>query len=312
MSETPERGLALLCDEGGRILQVLRNGLNLAGAVPGRLFLRLVDDASRAKLEADLYDEISRLNNELVAMQRELAKKNAELERLNQEKNRLLGMAVHDLRNPLHAILIASEFLSQEDPAKLGDSYRELVDTICAFSQFMANLVDDLLDVTKIEAGQLQLDLVATDVGDLVARNVAINRMLATKKTISITLHSEPMPLAIVDVTKIEQVLNNLLGNAVKFSPPGGEVEVDLTAAGQEFQISVRDQGPGISPQEQASLFQPFQRGRARGTAGEKSAGLGLAIAKKIVEGHGGRIWLESIMGQGAAFFVAIPFEPPE
>jgi two-component system, OmpR family, sensor kinase len=394
MSETtPERGLALLSNSAGQVVEVLRNDLRLTDAVAGRLFIRLVDGHSRIKamnfltkikedgaafdwelnvavenspetlhfsgglageyllivgaansqlaarlyedmlrisneqtnrlraalkenalagraiLDTALFDEISRLNNDLVAMQRELAKKNAELERLNQEKNHFLGMAAHDLRNPLYVILVQSEYLLEEtqDPQTC-----EVLESIHAASEFLTNLVNNLLDVAQIEAGQLQLDLWAVDLGALATKNIAMNRFLAAKKQTQIDLAVEPLPSAIVDGAKIEQVLNNLISNAVKFSPPGSRVEVSLKRAGENFCLVVRDQGPGIPPEEQARLFQPFSRGRVKGTAGEKNTGLGLMIAKRIVASHGGKIWLESASGQGTTFFVSIPFQPPE
>ncbi len=262
--------------------------------------------ATHAELESTLYDEISRLNNELVDMQRELAKKNADLERLNQEKNRFLGMAAHDLRNPLHRILIYSDFLRAS--TSLSPSEKEFVEVIYTSSEFMSRLVDDLLDVAKIESGQLHLDRTAADIGALVARNVALNRTLAAQKGVEIELQAEPLPTALVDTAKIEQVLNNLIGNAIKFSPPGGRIEVRLTATGDDFLIVVRDQGPGIAPEDMPMLFQPFRHGRY-GSAGEKGSGLGLVIVKRIVEGHNGRIWVESTPGQGTTFYVAIPLE---
>jgi signal transduction histidine kinase len=118
------------------------------------------------------------------------------------------------------------------------------------------------------------------------------------------------LPRALLDAAKLEQVLNNLIGNAVKFSPPGGSVEIGLTAQGATFFLSLRDHGHGIPPERLKTLFQPFQRGET-GTAGEKSIGLGLSIVKRIVEGHGGRIWVESEPDAGAAFYMEIPFQPP-
>jgi two-component system, OmpR family, sensor kinase len=259
-----------------------------------------------------LLDEISRLNNDLLTMQRELAQKNAELERLNQEKNRFLGMAAHDLRNPLHAILNHSGLLLAENPSTPGPQYREFLQAVYASSEFMSRLVDDLLDVARIESGQLQLDLSTVDIGALLTTNVTLNRILAAKKSIAIDLHSQPLPPVIVDPAKIDQVLNNLIGNAIEFSAPGSKIDVSLTAVGNDFQIVVRDQGPGIPLPEQAHLFQAFRRGQAKATGGEKNTGLGLMIVKRIVEGHGGRIWLESAAGRGTAFFVAIPLQPQE
>jgi signal transduction histidine kinase len=236
-----------------------------------------------------LFDEISRLNNELMAIQRELAKKNAELEHLNQEKNRFLGMAAHDLRNPLHNILLASEFLSEENPARLASQYQEFLEVIRTSSQFMVNMVDDLLDVAKIEAGKLNLDYAPEDLPNLVQKNLSRNRALAAKKGITLTLEAAPLPIVVVDAGKVEQVLNNLVGNAIKFSPSGSTIEMRLEHESESFRLSVKDEGPGISAQAQANLFKAFQPGRA-GTHGEKSSGLGLVIVKRIVEGHGGRL----------------------
>ena len=262
---------------------------------------------SRLERDDSQYDEISRLNNELVSMQRELAKKNAQLEHLNKEKNHFLGMAAHDLRNPLYAILLHSEFLLNEGQSQEN---HEFLEVIRDSSQFMARLIDDLLDVTKIESGQLQLDYVPLDLPRLVEHNVARNQILAAKKQVKISLNATPLPTVVADSPKIEQVLNNLLGNAVKFSEPGSQIEVRLVRDAENFQLSIKDEGPGMSTEEQAKLFKPFQRGRA-GTQGEKSTGLGLVIVKRIVEGHGGKLWLESQVGAGTTFFVSIPLQPP-
>jgi signal transduction histidine kinase len=259
----------------------------------------------------NLFDEISRLNNELVAAQRELAKKNAELERLNLEKNHFLGMAAHDLRNPLHNILMVSEFLKEEDPVILSENYDKFIDVIHDSSRFMANLVDDLLDVAKIEAGRLHLEYTTQDLPRLVERNIARNQALAAKKDLTIHLHTDPLPAVVIDASKFEQVLNNLLSNAIKFSPVGGNIQVRLEKEDPNFRLIIVDQGSGMTPDEQANLFKAFKHGRP-GTQGEKSTGLGLVIVKRIIEGHGGAIWLESIPGQGTSFYVSIPLAPAQ
>ena len=303
-----------------------KNGADLliAGAETSGLLLVLYEEmmkinneqtnALRAAIkdknfDRGLFDEISRLNNELMAIQRELVKKNAELEHLNQEKNRFLGMVAHDLRNPLHNILLASEFLSEENPTRPGSQYNDFLEVIHTSSQFMVNMVDDLLDVAKIEAGKLNLDYNPEDLHNLVQKNLSRNQALAAKKEIMLTLKAAPLPTVVIDAVKVEQVLNNLVGNAIKFSPAGGAIEVRLERESDSFRLSVKDEGPGISAPAQANLFKAFQPGRP-GTHGEKSSGLGLVIVKRIVEGHGGRLWLESAEGKGATFFVSIPFLP--
>lgn len=263
---------------------------------------------ARADADGDSYDELTRLNNDLATAQRELAKKNVELARLNEQKNQFLGIAAHDLRNPLDVILTYSLFLLHEAKDVLSREQLEFLNAIHSSSEFMLNLVNDLLDTSKIEAGKLELELERVDLAEVVRRNVALNRTLAERKGVGLTLDSdESLPSMRVDVSKVEQVLNNLLGNAVKFSPIGGRVEVRVLKKEPHAVISVRDEGEGLTREEIDKLFRFYEKGRARATGGEKSTGLGLAIVKKIVEGHGGEIRVESEPGEGATFFVSLP-----
>jgi signal transduction histidine kinase len=263
---------------------------------------------AQAEREGALYDEISRLNNELVAMQRELARKNAELEKLNQLKNQFLGMAAHDLRNPLNIILSYSEFLLDEAAGRLSQEHLQFLDAIRSSSDFMVGLVNNLLDVAQIESGQLQLDAQPTDLIALIERNVALNRVLAEKKHIQLMLEVLPRRVVLpLDAAKIEQVLNNLISNAVKYSYPNSAVRVSVLAAPGCVTFAVQDQGQGIPQSEMDKLFKPFSRTSVKSTAGEKSTGLGLVIARKIVEGHQGRLWAESQVGVGSTFYVSLP-----
>ncbi len=262
----------------------------------------------REQKESSLYDELGRLNNELANLQRELTKKNIELEKLNEEKNRFLGIAAHDLRNPLNAIQMYSEFLSDEASEVLTPEQLEFVSIIHSSSQFMLRLVNDLLDVAKIESGKLELNLARTDLIDLIRHNVTLNNTMASKKNISIDFHyDQDIPVVLVDTAKIEQVLNNLIVNAIKFSNPGSVINVKVARSGKEAVISVKDQGQGIPDGEIDKLFKPFQRTSVRSTGGEDSTGLGLAIVRKIVMGHQGRVWVESEVGKGSTFYVALP-----
>ncbi len=258
--------------------------------------------------ESTLYDELGRLNNELANLQRELTKKNIELEKLNEEKNRFLGIAAHDLRNPLNAIQMYSEFLSDEASEVLTPEQIEFVSIIHSSSQFMLRLVNDLLDVAKIESGKLELNLARTDLIDLIQHNVTLNNTMASKKNISIDFqYDQDIPETLVDTAKIEQVLNNLIVNAIKFSNEGSVINVKVARSGKEAVISVKDQGQGIPANEIDKLFKPFQRTSVRSTGGEDSTGLGLAIVRKIVMGHQGRVWVESEVGKGSTFYVALP-----
>ncbi|HEX8560430.1 MAG TPA: HAMP domain-containing sensor histidine kinase [Pyrinomonadaceae bacterium] len=293
------------------LLAVNNEQANALRAAAKDLALRSREAGER---DAAVYEELTRLNNELAAAQRELAKKNAELARINAQKNQFLGLAAHDLRNPLDVINVYSGFLLDEAAARLSPEQLDFVGVIRRSSDFMLALIDDLLDVSKIEAGRLELELDAVDLRALAGRNVELNRRLAERKKINILFTAaEDVPPLRLDASKIEQVLNNLVGNAVKFSPRGATVEVALGRGegGAGAVILVRDEGPGVPADELDKLFKPFSRTRVRSTEGERSTGLGLAIVKRIVEGHGGSIGVESPPGGGATFAVRLPAEPP-
>lgn len=256
------------------------------------------------------YDELSRLNNELTTTQRELAKKNFELARLNEQKNQFLGIASHDLRNPLEVILTYSEFLLEDTAEILNDEQTEFIHKIRSSSAYMLNLVNDFLDYSRIEAGRLDLDFSAVDLSKLTAKVVERCRVIADKKLIAINFHApEDLPAVSADESKIEQVLSNLLGNAVKFSPAASRVDVNLTAAKNELVIAVKDRGQGISATDAETIFAPFVKGKNKATSGEKSTGLGLAIVKKIVEAHGGKISFETETGHGSVFYLTLPLK---
>lgn len=255
-----------------------------------------------------VFDEFTRVNNELANLQRQMAKANIELARLNEQKNQLLGMAAHDLRNPLGVIMSYAKFLDRMAGAKLDDKERQFVTQIEKSSQFMLRLLEDLLDVSQIESGKLLLAVAPLDLTVAVASNVELNRVLAAAKNIAIELQRSAEPLWVdADPTKIEQVLNNLISNAVKYSHPGTTVRVTLEADAGEVTVRVRDQGQGIPEAEIGKLFQAFSKTTVKSTGGEKSTGLGLAITRRIVEGHGGRIGVESRVGDGSCFSFTLP-----
>jgi signal transduction histidine kinase len=262
---------------------------------------------SAGKEEAWL-DQLSLLNNELADMQRELAKKNAELERLNQLKNQFLGMAAHDLRNPIGVIMLYSEFIQREMAGRMSVEENEFVAIIHQKSEFMLRLINDLLDISRIEAGRLDLDMQLSDLKSLIEHNVSLNRILASGKKVAIELNANcDLPRMMIDATKIEQVLDNLIGNAIKYSPPESTIQVDLSERPEQIVIAVHDQGVGIAPGDQEKLFRPFSRLAAQGTGGEKSTGLGLVICRRIIEGHHGKIWVESEPGKGSTFSIVLP-----
>jgi two-component system, sensor histidine kinase and response regulator len=246
--------------------------------------------------------------NFLLATYENVAAQNHELDQLNQQKNQFLGMAAHDMRNPLFVIEQFSAILTEGMIGDLSEEQAQLIDRIRANSEFMLRLVDELLDITKIESGTLQLNAKPTDLVDVIERNLGLNRVVAEAKDIA--LRFEPpaaLPLIEVDESKLEQVLNNLISNAVKYSHNGTRVDVMLARGDGTVRLSVKDEGQGIPADEQAELFEPFHQTSVKSTEGEKSTGLGLAISKRIVVGHRGRIWVESEEGVGSTFHVELP-----
>jgi signal transduction histidine kinase len=230
------------------------------------------------------------------------------LQRINEEKNEILGMAAHDLRNPLGAIQAYGELLRDTKAALSIEERGEIIERIGLLSTSMLHLVSDLLDISAIEAGKLKLDLQETDLVPLVQANVAVNSLLARRKHVALVFHNHgPGSVARVDRTKMEQVLDNLITNAIKFSPAGAQVTVRLYQDDGAAVIAVCDEGPGIPAQEREKLFQPFCRAGTQGTWGEPSTGLGLAIVRRIVEAHGGRVWMESEINKGSTFYVSVP-----
>lgn len=261
--------------------------------------------------EHRLYREFSQLNNELLTAQRDLAKANAALSKANAEKNHLLGMAAHDIRGPLGVIQLYSDFLLTEATNQLTQEQTEFLAIIQSSSKFILQLVNDLLDLTKIEAGRLELECQPTDLIALVHHNIALNQILATQKQIVLS-HTLPdqLPLVLLDPAKIEQVLNNLLSNAIKFSNPQSTVHIALHQAEETVTLQITDQGQGIPASELDRLFVPFQKTSVRSTAGEPSTGLGLAIVRRIVQGHKGTIQVESEVGKGTTFWTTLPAPP--
>jgi two-component system sensor histidine kinase/response regulator len=236
------------------------------------------------------------------------------LELLNQDdmaKNRLLCMAAHDLRNPLVSIRALAHLLRTGTGGEVSATQRDLLDTVYDASQSMLDLVSELLDVSVLEAGELKLTLAPTSLALLVAASVRLNNATAAEKGSSIVWQPGPLPPALaLDEPKIRQVLNNLLGNAIKFSPPGSTITVESELTAKHCSIAIRDQGPGIPESERTRLFKDFSRTSVKPTGGESSTGLGLSICYKIMQAHAGSIRADNAPGGGARFRIIFPLSP--
>jgi signal transduction histidine kinase len=251
------------------------------------------------------------LNSELANAQRALTRKNVELANVIREKNQLLGMAAHDLRNPLGIVVGVVDILREELAESLSEENRELLSRVASSVEYMLGLIDDMLDYSKIDAGRLELQLSPVDVAELIRQNLAFNTILAGKKGISLRFEIEGAPPVLnLDSRRIQQVLNNLISNGLKFSNPGSSITITLLTREAAVTIAVADQGLGIRADELGKLFKPYSRTSTKSTAGEKSTGLGLAIVRRIVEAHGGSIRAESKLGRGSTFYVSLPTAP--
>lgn len=263
---------------------------------------------SRSYLNAVQRDEAFRALHE---SQKRLLESNTALTTLNQQLNAFVGMAAHDLRNPLGVVLGFSKFLMRDNGRTFTPQQITFLTSIQSSADFMLHLVNDLLDVSAIEAGKLTLDLRSFDVAALVEANVALLRILAQEKGIEIVATAAQPAFLMGDARRLEQVLTNLLTNAIKYSHQQTRIDVTVAAADGRVVIAVRDRGQGIPTNELDRLFLPFSVTSVRATQGETSTGLGLMIAKKVVEAHHGRIWVESTVGEGSTFFVSLPTEKP-
>jgi signal transduction histidine kinase/CheY-like chemotaxis protein len=234
-----------------------------------------------------------------------------EANRQNERKNQFLGMAAHDLRNPLSVILGYGQLLQIGAVGILEEEQLEYLNQIHSSGQFILHLVNELLDIAKIESGHLVLELKQTHLVPTITKAISLNRFLAQSKQIGLNFdYDDNLPEMTVDAPKIQQVLNNLISNAIKYSHPQTQVQIHATLVQNDVFVSVTDEGQGIPESEMDKLFQPFSKTSVQSTAGESSTGLGLLICRQIVEAHNGKIWVESQVGVGSTFYVLLPLAP--
>lgn len=274
---------------------------------PGQVMELLLSTYSNAiQKNLELEEHYRKLN----VINEELEKKNEELKKLNIEKNQFLGMAAHDLRNPLYVISGYSDWMIDMLKPKLDEESFKMLLSIKNSSAFMFQLINDLLNISAIENGTVSLTIAEADLAKVIQDNVDLQKNLAEKKQIQISFESNEHPKVFCDVNKITEVLNNLIGNAIKFCKAGsGKVSVSLQSSNEGVTIKVQDNGVGIPLKAQEHLFKPFSKSSTTGTSGEKGTGLGLAIVHKIVEAHKGKIWFESEEGKGTTFFITLPYK---
>ena len=248
-----------------------------------------------------------RLNTQLTATNQQLEGRNREVERATQLKSKFLASMSHELRTPLNAIVGFSDLLAEGTPGQLNGKQKRFVNHIKQGSAHLLQLINDILDLSKIEAGQLELRFEDFSAKDAFPEVLSTIRPLAMAKNIQVrhTLETD-LPVH-ADRVRFKQILYNLLSNAVKFTPKDGRIDVDCAERGNEVCISVTDTGIGIRAEDQAVVFEEFRQVEGNKDAANEGTGLGLAITKRLVEQQGGKISLESEPGTGSRFTFTLP-----
>jgi signal transduction histidine kinase len=286
------------CDASGRITGLIH--ITEDWTDTGRLQQELAQDRNEQRL---LREQLSRQNLEVAAA-------NAELRRLDSLKSQFVSVAAHELRTPLSSILGYVEMLLDGDLGPLTGQQRASLETVERSANRLIAITRNLLDLTRIEAGTILLSLKPVDLGALLRAVVTEYEPELAARDHGVTLElPRHLPPALCDEGRAAQIVGNLLSNAAKYTPPGGTISVRLGRDEQEgfLRVSVSDEGPGISLEDQEQLFTRFYRGEGARQSGEAGTGLGLPIARSLVELHGGRIWLESQPGAGSTFLITLP-----
>ncbi len=256
---------------------------------------------------AGLELKVEERTQELALALNALDVKSRELEAASQHKSDFLANMSHELRTPLNAILGFSQVLREEMVGEVNAKQAEYLDDILSSANHLLSLINDVLDLSKVEAGQFELEIAPFSLRDSLERGVVMVRERATKDGVRIALAASPdIDLVQGDERRVRQVIFNLLSNAVKFTPSGGAVDVNAERVADEVRISVTDTGPGLAPEDHERIFDEFQQTEA-GIEQREGTGLGLALSKRLVELHGGRIWVDSELGHGSTFVFTLP-----
>ena len=292
-----------------------------AGAYDERIELRRRDELGgladelngmAASLQASVQSlerKVEERTRELEQALAELSRKGRQLEVASQHKSHFLANMSHELRTPLNAIIGFSQVLRQRMFGELNEKQEEYLDDILSSGNHLLSLINDVLDLSKVEAGQVELEVTDFSLREALERGVVMVRERAVESGVQLSLELAPTVDRVEgDERRLRQVIFNLLSNAVKFTPEGGSVVVASARVNGEAQVSVADTGPGIAAEDQERIFEEFQQ-TAVGVEQSEGTGLGLALSKRLVELHGGRIWVESEPGHGSRFVFTLPID---
>ncbi len=261
------------------------------------------------RLDVPNRDELGSLGANVNRMNDELRRLYGELETASRHKSEFLANMSHELRTPLNAILGFSQVLQHRLFGEINEKQDEYLDDILVSGHHLLSLINDVLDLSKVEAGQVELEIAAFSLGQALERGVVMVREPAIENRVQISLELGPDVNRVRgDERRVRQIVFNVLSNAVKFTPAGGSVAVAAANVNGEVHVSVTDTGPGIATEDQKRIFEEFQQ-TDFGVQQREGTGLGLALSKRLVELHGGRIWVESEPGHGSRFVFTLPSE---
>lgn len=308
--------LLVLAFAGMSVALAIVLGLSLAFAISGPLKTlgnsveRIAAGDFSGQVRIENRDELGALAANIDRMKNQLGQLYMQLEAANRHKSDFLSSMSHELRTPLNAIIGFSEVLLQRIFGELNPKQAEYLQDILDSGKHQLSLVSDILDLSKVEAGRMELQVTAFSLPAVISSGVTMLGQRAESLGIALEVDPDPSVDTVeADERKIRQVMFNLLSNAVKFTPAGGTVTVRTRARGESVEVSVSDTGVGIAPEDQGRVFEQFGQA-SHGKRMEASTGLGLSLAKSFVELHGGTMALESTLGQGSTFTFSLPLKP--
>lgn len=303
--------IALNAEEKGEIfLSATISAIRDAKNFPEAVMIVLRDITSQKAAQRVLELSHAELERKVLERTLELEIANEKLKKMDERKTKFLALASHELKTPLTSIHGFLSYLLQGQAGDIPPRQMECLKTIKKSSDRLRRLVTDLLDISKIELGHLQMKKTSEDLGQIIREEIALMREEMNRKELRVEESiEEGMPPVNCDRDRIKEVIDNLISNAVKYTPRGGTIRVSMSEAAGGVIVTVEDTGIGIKPEDHKRIFEPFEHLRQSGLEGETSTGLGLSLVKQITEAHGGTVTVTSGEGKGSRFSIYLPFE---